>query len=196
MRAIVFVLGAILCLLNFALGTSKCLEFTIDVQYTHEQFQFSWNWKSDRVYVAEIGMADSRKFTPIPNDVRDFPKWLRTLEHEAADIQMTIKNEGKRTEFYSLYSVFLIGMRWKQDVEMWPKPDWSGYKLNDVKENSAEFTQEEEAFLAEEWKKQVFKNRDLHQSVQRHFLGLLRVAVQEHPDVRRRMEGVFGRLLR
>ena len=45
--------------------------------------------------------------------------------------------------------------------------------------------------MAEEWKKQVFKNRDLHQSVQRHFLGLLRVAVQEHPDVRRRMEGAF-----
>ena len=82
-------------------------------------------------------MANSRKFTPIPIDVRDFPKWLRTFEHEAADIQMTIKNEGKKTEFYSLYSVFLIGMRWKQDVEMWPKPDWNGYKLNDVKENSA-----------------------------------------------------------
>ena len=98
---------------------------TIDVQYTHEQFQFSWNWKSDQVYVAEIGMADFRKFTLIPNDVRDFPKWLRTLEHEAADIQMTIKNEGGKTEFYSLYSVFLIGMRWKQNVEMWPKPDWN-----------------------------------------------------------------------
>ena len=139
-----FVLGAIfVCLLCFALETSKCLEFTIDVQYTHEKFQFSWNRKSDRVYVAEIGMADSKKFTLIPNDVRDFPKWLRTLEHEVADIQMTIKNYREKTEFYCLNSVFLIGMKWKQDVEMWSKPEWNRYKLEEVKDNSAEFTQEE-----------------------------------------------------
>jgi hypothetical protein len=32
---------------------------------------------------------------------------------------------------------------------------------------------EEEAFLADEWKKQISKIRDLHQSIQHHFLGLL-----------------------
>jgi hypothetical protein len=58
-------------------------------------------------------MADSKKFTPIPNDVRDFLKWLRTLEHEAAVIQMNIKNHQKKTESYSLYSVFLMGKQWK-----------------------------------------------------------------------------------
>ena len=104
-----FVLGAIFLCLYFALGSSKCLEFSIDIQYTREQFQFRWDWRSDRLYVAEIGMADSKKFTPIPNDVRDFPKWMRTLEHEAAEIQMTIKNDQKKTESYSLYSVFLMG---------------------------------------------------------------------------------------
>jgi hypothetical protein len=57
MTSLVFVLGASLLCLYFALGTPKCLEFSIDVRYTHEQFLFRWNWKSDRVYVAEIGMA-------------------------------------------------------------------------------------------------------------------------------------------
>ena len=77
---------------------------------------------------------------------------------------------------------------------MWSKPDWNRinrYKLDDVKDNSAELIKEEEVLLAEEGKKQVFKNQDLHQSVQRIFLGLLQVAVQEHPDVSRRMEGAF-----
>ena len=149
MRSLVFVLGAFFLCLYFALGSSKCLEFSIDIQYTREQFQFRWDWKSDRVYVAEIGMADSKKFTPIPNDVRYIPKWLRTLEHEAADIQMNIKNDAKKTETYSLSSIFLIGMKWKTDVEMWPKPDWDHYKLDDVKGNS-ELSPEEEAFLTEE----------------------------------------------
>ncbi len=90
-------------------GCFKCLEFTIYIQYTREQFLFPWDWKFDLIYVAEHGMADSKKFLPIPNDVTYFPKWLRTLEHEAAEIQMTIKNDQKKTESYSLYSVFLIG---------------------------------------------------------------------------------------
>jgi hypothetical protein len=169
------------------------LEFTVDIQYTREQFQFRWDWRSDRLYVAEIGMADSKKFTPIPNDVRDFPKWMRTLEHEAAEIQMTIKNDQKKTESYSLYSVFLMGKRWKPDVEMWLKPDWAKFNLADVQINS-EFSSEEDEFMKEEWKKHLFKNCDLHRSVQRQFLGLLRVAVQEHPDVNRRMDGVFRRI--
>ena len=177
MNGLVFVLGAIFLCLYFALGSSKCLEFTIDIQYTHEQFQFRWDWKSDRIYVAEIGMADSKKFTPIPNDVRDFPKWMRTMEHEAAEIQMTIKNDQKKTESYSLYSVFLIGKRWKTDVEMWPKPDWGQYTFSDV-ESNAEFSSDEAEFLKDEWKKHLFKNCDLHRSAQRQFLGLLRVAVQ------------------
>ncbi len=91
--SLVFVLGAIFLYLYFASGSSKCLEFTIDIQYTREQVQFRLDWKSDLLYVAEIGMADSKKFTPIPNDVRVFPKWLRTLEHEEAEIQMTIKKD-------------------------------------------------------------------------------------------------------
>ena len=103
---------------------------------------------------------------------------------------MTVKNDTKKTEIYSLYSVFLIGRKWKQDVELWPRPDWGNFKFDDVKDNS-KFTPEEETFLAGEWKKQIFKNRDLHQSIQRHFLELLRVAVQELQDVCRRMEGVF-----
>jgi hypothetical protein len=70
------------------------------------------------VFVLEIGMAESKKFTPKPKDVCDFPKWFRTLEHEAADIQMTVKNDAKKTEIYSLNCVFLIGMKWKQDVEL------------------------------------------------------------------------------
>ncbi len=105
-----FALGAIFLCLCFALGSSKCLEISIDIQYTREQFQFHWDWKSDRVYIAEI---------------------------------------------------------------------------------------EEEAFLTEEWiqwKKHIFKNRDFHPSVQRQFLSLLRVPVQEHPDVNRRMDGVFRRI--
>ena len=195
MNGLVFVLGAIFLCLYFASGSSKCLEFTIDIQYTHEQFQFRWDWKSDRIYVAEIGMADSKKFTPIPNDVRDFPKWMRTMEHEAAEIQMTIKNDQKKTESYSLYSVFLIGNRWETDVEMWPKPDWGQYTFSDVESNlNAEFSSDEAEFLKDEWKKHLFKNCDLHRSVQRQFLGLLRVAVQEHPDVNRRMDGVFRRI--
>ncbi len=72
---------------------------------------------------------------------------------------------------------------------MWPKPKWDKYEFEDVQGDS-----EEEAILTEVWKKQIFKNPDFHRSVQRQFLSLLRVAVQEHPDVNRRMYGVFRRI--
>jgi hypothetical protein len=124
------------------------------------------DWKSDRLDVAENGIADSKKFTPIPNDVRDFQKWLKTLEHEAAEIQMTTKNDQKKTESYSLYSVFLMGKRWKPDVEMWLKPNWGQYKLADLQAN-AEFSSGEDGFLTGEWKKHLFKNCDLHCALQR-----------------------------
>jgi hypothetical protein len=57
-----------------------------------------------------------------------------------------------------------------------------------------EFSSGEDGFLTGEWKKHLFKNCDLHCSVQRELLGLLRVAVQEHPYVNRRMDGVFRRI--
>ena len=110
MRSLVFILGANFLLLYFALGFSKCWEFSVNIQYSHEQFLFRSNWKSDRVAVAEIGMADSKKFTPIPKDVRDMPKWLKILGFEASEHQMQVKNDQKKLETFSLFSIYLVGM--------------------------------------------------------------------------------------
>jgi hypothetical protein len=41
------------------------------------------------MFVNDIG--EEGKFTPILNVVRDFPKWLRTLEHEAAFLDINIQ---------------------------------------------------------------------------------------------------------
>ena len=71
MRSHVFVLGANFLFLYFAWKFSKCWKFNVGIQYSYEQFFFRSNWKSYRVSVAEIGMADSKKFTPIPKEIRD-----------------------------------------------------------------------------------------------------------------------------
>ena len=46
---------------------------------------------------------------------------------------MTVENNAKTTEIYSLYSVFIIGMKWKQEVEVWQKPGWGSEVKNHSK---------------------------------------------------------------
>ena len=192
MRSLVFVLGANFLFLYFAWKFSRCWELSVDIQYSHEQFFFHSNWKSDRVSVADIGMADSKKFTPIPKEVREMPRWLKNLGFEASEHQMQVKNNQRRVETYSLFSIYLVGMRWKLDTIMWDKPDWQRYSDNiDDLETNSDYGSDDKEFLQIEWKKQYLVDKDLHLNAQKRFLGLLRNAVQDHPEISFRMETVF-----
>ena len=139
MRSLVFVLGAIYLCVCFAPNIfSRCLESSVDVYYTRDLLHFRWDWKADRISVAETKRMESKKmFTPMPLDPRDWPKWLtRDLAHESAEIQMSAKNDKKVTEPYSLYAIYLEGMAWKPEVELYPKPEFTKYKLQDMQQNS------------------------------------------------------------
>ena len=108
MRGLVFVLCAIYILVCFAPNVSnKCMESSVDVYYTHDLFHFRWDWKADRISVAETRSMESKKmFTPMPLDPRDWPKWLKQdLSHETAEIQLSAKNDKKITEPYSLHAL-------------------------------------------------------------------------------------------
>ena len=67
--------------------------------------------------MAESKRMESKKFTPLPLDPRDWPKWLtRDLAHESAEYQMSTKDDKKATEPYSLHAIDFEGMRWKPEV--------------------------------------------------------------------------------
>ena len=103
-----FVLCAIYILVCFAPNVyNKCMESTVDVYYTHDLFHFRWDWKADRISVAETRSMESKKMlTPMPLDPRDWPKWLKQdLSHETAEIQLSAKNDKKITEPYSLHAL-------------------------------------------------------------------------------------------
>ena len=196
MRGLVFVLCAIYILVCFAPNVyNKCMESTVDVYYTHDLFHFRWDWKADRISVAETRSMESKKmFTPMPLDPRDWPKWLKQdLSHETAEIQLSAKNDKKITEPYSLHAIYLMGMGWKTDVELWAKPEWKKFALDDITTNSI-YVDSDLEYLENEGTKQYFKNYDLHCAAQRQFLGLLRVSIQGNPEVNRLMEPVFKRI--
>ena len=195
MSTLVFVLGAIYVCICFAPNIYKCMESSVDVYYTRDLFHFRWDWKADRISVAETNRMESKKiFTPMPLDPREWPKWLQQdLSHESAEIQLSTKIPKKLMEPYSLHSIYLMGMCWKQDVALWDKPSWDRYTLQDLETNS-NFTPNEKEFMEKEWKKQYFKDYDLHYAAQRQFLGLLRVAVQSNPEITRLMAPVFKKI--
>ena len=61
----------------------------------------------------------------MPLDPLDWPKWLKQdLSHETAEIQLSAKNDKKVIKPYSLHAIYLMGMGWKTDVELWAKPEW------------------------------------------------------------------------
>ena len=164
--SLVLVPSAIFLLIYFAAEKFHCSEFSVDLRYSHEQFLFRSTWKSDRLPAADIRMAEPRKaLAQMPEDPREFPGWLRLIEQQIGEISKTYKNE-KKTETVSLYPIFLIGWKWKLNVEMWPKPDFARYTTDAVEANS-EWTVEEKQFLEAEWKKLAFKQRDMHHDLQK-----------------------------
>ena len=118
MRSLVFALGAVYFCVCFAPNIySRCLDGPVDVYYTRDRLHFHWDWKADRISVAESKRMESTKFTPMPLDPRDWPKWLtRDLAHESAEYQMSTKDDKKATEPYSLHAIDFEGMRWKPEV--------------------------------------------------------------------------------
>ena len=77
----------------------------MDVYYTHDLLHFRWDWKADRIPVAETRSMESSKkmLTPMPLDPWDWPQWLKQdLSHETAQIQLSVKNDQKVIEPYSL----------------------------------------------------------------------------------------------
>ena len=120
MRSLALVMGA----LYFAIRIyNSCSEWTVNIQYTRNAFHFQWDWESNSFSVAERRIMESKKFSPLPEEVREWPNWWRRIRLESAEIQSQVKN-GKEWENFSLYSVYCLGMNWKRDVELWPKPKW------------------------------------------------------------------------
>ena len=123
-------------------------------------------------------------------------RWLKNLGFEASEHQMQDKNNQRPVETYSLFSIYLVGiingMRWKLDIIMWDKPDWQRYSGNiDDLETNSDYYSDDKEFLQIEWKKQYLVDKDLQLNAQKRFLGLLRNAVKDHPEISFRMESVF-----
>ena len=144
------------------------MESSVDVYYTRDLFHFRWDWKADRISVAEPKRMESKKMlTQMPLDPRDWPKWLKQdLSHETAEIQLSAKNDKKVIDPYSLHSIYLMGMGWKTEVELWPKPDWKKFAFDDLVVNSR-LADSDLEYLKNEWSKHYFKNYDLHCATQR-----------------------------
>ena len=101
MRVLVYVLCTIYFCVCFAPNIyNKGMESSVDVYYTCDLFHFCWDWKADRISVAEPKRMESKKMlTQMPLDPRDWPKWLKQdLSHETAEIQLSAKNDKKVIE--------------------------------------------------------------------------------------------------
>ena len=119
------------------------------------------------------------------------------LRSSCSNLQFPFRNlfsEDAMLSYLRLYSVpALMGMGWKTDVELWAKPEWKKFALDDITTNSI-YVDSDLEYLENEGTKQYFKNYDLHCAAQRQFLGLLRVSIQGNPEVNRLMEPVFKRI--
>ena len=193
MRNLVFVLGALYSSIYFAPSIyHRCMENSVDIYYTRDLFHFRWDWKADKLSVAETILMESKKiFTPMPMDPLDWTKWLKEdLVHESSQFQFMAKNDKKVSEPYSFLAIYLMGLKWKSNLAVWPKPDWSKYVLNDVVAAS-DFELEEVEYLTKEWTKKYFTHFDFQLSAQSQFLGLFRNAIKGNSEVSRRMEQFF-----
>ena len=191
MRSLALVMGALYSAIRIY---NSCSEWTVNIQYTRNAFHFQWDWESNSFSVAEKRIMESKKFSPLPEEVREWPNWWRRIRLESAEIQSQVKN-GKEWENFSLYSVYCLGMNWKRNVELWPKPKWDQLVIDDVLVNSV-YSTDDEDYMRNEFKKKVFKSQDFHLGVQKQFLGLLRTAIQANPRVHRRMDEFYRELSR
>jgi hypothetical protein len=73
----------------------------------------------------------------LPEDFQPWIVWLeKKVPTELEEIQLSAKNQKKNTEHFSLYPIFLLGVRWDLNKELWPRPEFAKYKLDAVTANS------------------------------------------------------------
>ena len=71
------------------------------------------------------------------------------------------------------------------------QPDWQSGNIDDLETNSDYDSHDKELFYANTVEKQYLVDKDLHLNAQKRFLGLVRNAVQDHPEISFHMESVF-----
>ena len=173
----------------FALGfNNQFNEITFDLSYSRNVFRAHLDWTANTFPVAEFNIMDLKSFklSPLPEDFRSWIVWLeKKVPIELEEIQLSAKNRQKNTEHFSLYPIFLLGMRWDLNKELWPRPNFAKYKLDAMTANS-KWDDGDEDFLKREWTKHYFVDEDLHRSVQKQVVTLLRNAVSSHPSISRR----------
>ena len=174
----------------FALGfNNQFNEIIFDLPYSRNVFHAHLDWTANTFPVAAFNIMDLKSFklSPLPEDFRSWIVWLeKKVPIELEEIQLSAKNRQKNTEHFSLYPIFLLGMRWDLNKELWPRPNFAKYKLDTMTANS-KWDDGDEDFLKREWTKHYFVDEDLHRSVQKQVVTLLRNAVSSHPSISRRL---------
>ena len=140
----------------FALGFNHQFnEITFDLSYSRNVFRAHLDWTANTFPVAAVNIMDLKqhKISPLPEDPREWVVWLqKKLPTELEEIQLTAKNEQKNTEYFSLNSIFLLGITWDINKELWLRPKFADYKLADMRATSHwedvddDFLQRESAF--------------------------------------------------
>ena len=182
----------------FALGfNNQFNEITFDLSYSRNVLRAHLDWTANTFPVAEFNIMDLKSFklSPLPEDFRSWIVWLeKKVPIELEEIQLSAKNRQKNTEHFSLYPIFLLGVRWDLNKELWPRPKFAKYKLDAMTSNS-KWDDGDEDFLKREWTKHYFVDEDLHRSVQKQVVTLLRNAVSSHPSISRRLTKDITQLL-
>jgi hypothetical protein len=78
------------------------------------------DWTANTFPVAEFNIMDLKSFklSPLPEDFRSWIVWLeKKVPTELEEFQLSAKNKKKNTEHFSLYPIFLLGVRW--DLKFW-----------------------------------------------------------------------------
>ena len=73
---------------------------------------------SDQFSLSEMSSDGKLVFPPLPNNVLEWPNWIKMVAQECIQFKIKIKNPDGMYEATSFYLFFLAGKFWRKDLDL------------------------------------------------------------------------------
>ena len=169
-----------ICFIHF---TAKC---------TRNQERFARVAFAQIITGLEMSADGKLVFPKLPNNLLEWPNWIKKVAQECIQFKIKIKNEDGMYEATSFYLFYLAGKFWKRDLDIWSveDADFKQFTANSINLNCEDLPAEDFRFLKSEDSKQYMQDEDVHRTMQTAFNGAVMTAVADNEMLKRKISGI------